>query len=158
MATWKFEGNDRYIEYLHKLDADADEIIKKAVYKGAGVVADAVKSSINGLTVDDNTNKDVRSGPTSEEKEGLVSGFGISKMKDEDGYINVKLGFAGRNSRKTKKNPNGQANIIVARNLESGTSWLAKTPFVRTAVNSKKDKCEEIMAKTFDEEIKKLTP
>ena len=150
MATWKFEGNDKYIEMLHKLDVDADESIRRAVYKGAGVVADAIRASINSLPVDNDTKKDVRSGPTSEEKDGLAAGFGISKMKDEDGYINVKLGFAGRNVKK-------KANVQVARNLESGTSWLAKNPFIRQAVNSSKKKCEETIAEALDEEIKKST-
>ena len=97
MAKWKFEGLDKYIEYLRKLDADADEMIRKAVYNGAGVVADSVRSSINGIRTDDSKGKEMRSGPTSQQKAGLQKGFGISRMNNEDGYINVKLGFSGRN-------------------------------------------------------------
>ena len=157
MATWKFEGNDQYIAYLRKLDVNADEMIRKAVYKGAGYVADNVKSALNGLTTDDSRKKEeMRSGPTTLQKEGLIKGFGLSKMKDENGYINVKLGFSGRNRLKSKRNPQGQANIVVARNVESGTSWMRKQPSIRKAVNRSKKQCEEIMKETFDREISKI--
>ena len=158
MAKWKFEGNDKYIEYLRSLDVNADEMIRKAVYKGAGVVADSVRSSINGIKTDDSRTKEMRSGPTSQQKSGLQKGFGISRMNNENGYINVKLGFAGRNGRKSKRKAQAEANITAARNIESGTPYMAKQPFMRKAVNSAKKACEQIMADTFDDEIKKITP
>jgi HK97 gp10 family phage protein len=158
MAKWKFEGLDKYIEYLRKLDADADEMIRKAVYNGAGVVADSVRSSINGIRTDDSKGKEMRSGPTSQQKAGLQKGFGISRMNNEDGYINVKLGFSGRNGRKSKKRAQAEANITAARNIESGTPYMAKQPFMRKAVNSAKKQCEQVMEDTIEEEIKKITP
>ena len=157
MATWKFEGLDKYIEYLRKLDAESDDMIRKAVYNGAGVVADQVRHSINGIRVDDSHDK-IKTGPTSQQKAGLASGFGISRMKNDDGYVNVHLGFAGRNGRKPKKRAQAEANITVARNVESGTPWMTKQPFMRKAVNAAKKQCEQVMADTLDEEIKKLTP
>lgn len=158
MATWKFEGLDKYIEYLRRLDADSDEMIRKAVYNGAGVVADAARTAINNIQTDDSTGKEMRSGPTSEQKAGLQKGFGISRMQNDNGYINVHLGFAGRNGRKSKKRAQAEANITVARNVESGTPWMTKQPFMRKAVNATKNKCEQVMADTLDEEIKKITP
>ena len=158
MAKWKFEGNDKYIEYLRTLDANADEMIRKAVYNGAGVVADAARSAINGLKTDDSRGTEMKSGPTAQQKAGLQKGFGISRMNNEDGYINVKLGFQGRNGRKSKRKAQAEANITVARNVESGTPWMAKQPFMRKATNAAKKACEQTMADTFDDEIRKLTP
>jgi len=158
MAKWKFEGLDKYIEYLRKLDAESDEMIRHAVYNGAGVVADRVRHSINGIRVDDSHGKKMKSGPTTQQKNGLISGFGISRMQNEDGYVNVHLGFAGRNGRKSKKRAQAEANITVARNVESGTPWMAKQPFMRKAVNAAKKECEQVMADTLDSEIKKITP
>jgi len=158
MATWKFEGLDKYIEYLRQLDANSDEMIRKAVYNGAGVVADAARTAINGIKTDDSHGKEMRSGPTSEQKAGLQKGFGISRMQNDNGFVNVHLGFAGRNGRKSKKRAQAEANITVARNVESGTPWMAKQPFMRKAVNATKNKCEQVMADTLDDEIKKITP
>ena len=151
MAKWNFEGNDKYIEQLRKLEADSDDIIKRAVYEGAGLVADAVKAAARDLRTDDEYHKegDMQMGPRSEQKEGLIDGFGISKMKDEDGYINVKLGFSGTNDR-------GEKNTTVARQVEGGTSWMVKQPFIRQASNATKNACEQKMAQVFDEEIAKL--
>lgn len=151
MARWKFEGNDKYIAQLNKLVQDTDEYIKKAVYEGAGVVADAAHAGIRSLVTDDGYHPEgeLAKGPPSEVKEALDESFGISKMKNEDGYINVKLGFKG-------KNPNGLNNSGAARQIESGTSWMAKQPFISRAINRTKKQCEETMSKVLDEEIKKL--
>lgn len=151
MAKWQFEGVDRYIAQLQQLGADTEEMCGKAIYKGAGLVADALRSSINGLTTDDGYHPpgEMRNGPTTEEKQGLLDGFGISKMRQDGTMYNVKIGFSGRN-------PNGLMNSGVARQIESGTSWMTKQPFINRTVNSKKRRCEEVMMETLDEEIKNL--
>lgn len=151
MAKWEFSGLDKYVEQLHQLEANTDEIIGRAIYEGAGIVADAARASIEGLTVDDEYHRpgEQRNGPRTEEKEGLLEGFGISKMTTQKSYTYVKIGFHGRN-------PNGLMNSGAARQIESGTSWMKKQPFMTKAVNANKKKCEETMQKVFDEEIEKL--
>ena len=43
MAYFRVKGADEYAEKVKKLSKNADKIIKRAVYDGGGVVADAVK-------------------------------------------------------------------------------------------------------------------
>lgn len=152
MATWKFEGIDKYIAELNRLEANTDEVIGRAVYEGAGIVADAAKAALQGIQTDDGFHRpgDMRDGPTSEEKQALINSFGISRMRNQDGYVNVKLGFKG-------KNPSGLNNSGMARMVESGSSFMRKQPFFTRAVNAAKKKCEDTMAQVLDEEIKKLT-
>lgn len=152
MARWKFEGLDKYIAQLNKLEANTDEIIGKAVYEGAGIIADAARAAMQNVTTDDeyHPNGEMRDGPTTEELEALEASFGISRMRDDNGYIHVKIGFHGRN-------PSGLNNSGMARMIERGSSFMKKQPFITRAVNSKKKQCEEVMARTLDEEIKKLT-
>lgn len=152
MAKWKFEGLDKYIEQLNKLEKNTDEIIGRAVYEGAGIVADAARAALQNVTTDDDYHPagEMREGPTTEEKEALEASFGISRMRDENGYVHVKIGFHGRN-------PSGLNNSGMARMIERGSSFMKKQPFITKAVNAKKKQCEEVMAKTLDEEIKKLT-
>ena len=87
------------------------------------------------------------------EKQGLLEGFGISPMENENGYYNVKLGFDGYNSVKTHKYKQGQPNVLIARITESGSSYRAKTPFIRPAVNSTKNeaikKQKRLLTKKF---------
>ena len=159
MAKWIVgKGLDSYISYLQKIDAVTDEAIGEAVYEMAKVVADSVRSGIQALpTVSNRANiatyKKGYSRLSDEEKQGLLDGFGVSPMQDDGGYINVKLGFDGYNSVKTKKYPKGQPNALIARVTESGSSYREKTPFIRPAVNASKKQAEQAGQMKIDEKI-----
>lgn len=159
MAKWIVgKGLDSYISYLQKIDAVTDEAIGEATYEMAKVVADSVRSGIQALpTVSNEANiatyKKGYSRLSDEEKQGLLDGFGVSPMQDDGGYINVKLGFDGYNSVKTKKYPQGQPNALIARVTESGSSYREKTPFIRPAVNASKKQAEQAGQMKIDEKI-----
>ena len=152
MATWKFRGLDTYIAQLERLNANAEGSIKKAVYDGAAVVANNIKTALNTIPVQEEyvPKGKTRKGITPEAKEGLVKGFGLAKMQNTGGYINTKAGFKG-------KNPSGVNNATVARQVESGTSWMQKNPVIRQATNRSKKEAEKAMQKTLESEIKRLT-
>ena len=162
MAKWIVgKGLDSYISYLQKIDAVTDEVIGEAVYEMAKVVADSVRASIQALpTVSNEANiatyKKGYSRLSDEEKQGLLDGFGVSPMQDDGGYINVKLGFDGYNSVKTKKYPKGQPNALIARVTESGSSYREKTPFIRPAVNAARKPAEKAGQAKIDEKIKSI--
>lgn len=164
MAKWIVgKGLDSYISYLQKIDAVTDEAIGEAVYEMAKVVADSVRSGIQALpTVSNQANiatyKKGYSRLSDEEKQGLLDGFGVSPMQDDGGYINVKLGFDGYNSVKTKKYPNGQPNALIARVTESGSSYRKKTPFIRLAVNAARKLAEKAGQTKIDEKIRAIAP
>lgn len=145
---------------LSKLEGSTDEMIGKAVYAGAGIVADAIKENIKSLPIvrgygtEDNP---LPGGVTAPQKAGLIDGLGIAPMQNDMGYLNVKIGFDGYNATKTEKYPQGQPNQLVARGVESGTSWKKKKPFIRPAVNSSRNRAEAEMARILDEEIKKVS-
>ena len=152
-------GIDDYIAQLGNLADTSKDAVGRAVYEGAKVVADAIKKEIGAIPVDDHppivANGNRIGTLTSKQKQGLVDGFGIAKMKDEGGYKNVKIGFAGYNTEVTKKYPNGQPNAMIARSVNSGTSFRKKNPFVDKTTRSVKSQAEEAMRKTVDEEISK---
>ena len=162
MATIKFPGLKEYEKRLSTLGKEGKAIAEKAVYAGAAIIADAVRANINALpAVKDEWgvvayNNNWSAPLTETPKKGLQDGFGISPMGNEDGILNVKLGFDGYNDMKTKKYPKGQPNAIIARSLESGSSIAKKRPFVAPAVRKTKKAAEETMAKIIDEEIAKI--
>ena len=139
-------GIDEYIAKLENLEFSTEDLVGKAIYKGADIVADAIKANIQALP--ESACKDV-------EKEGLLNGFGIARLKDENGYFNVKVGFDGYNDDKTKKWPNGKPNSMIARSIEGGTSWKAKHPFISPAVKGSKDAAEKAMVEEIENELKK---
>lgn len=138
-------GMDKYLSQLQNLEFQADDMIGRAIYKGAGIVADAIKANIQALP---------SSACSAVEKEGLINGFGISKMREENGYFNVKAGFSKNNKDVTKKFPHGKPNSMIARSIEGGTSFRPKHPFVGPAVRATKDKAEQAMAEEIDKNIK----
>lgn len=161
MAKWIMgKGLNRYIEYLQKINAVADEVIGEAVYEMAKVVADKARANIQALdaapkgeTTYKVSETTIKSRLSEEQKKGLLDGFGVSPMQDDSGYRNVKLGFDGYNSIKTKKYPKGQPNALIARVTESGSSYREKAPFMRPAVNASKKPAEAAGRAKFDERI-----
>lgn len=138
-------GMDKYLSQLQNLEFQTDEMIGNAIYKGADIVADAIKANIQNLP---------SSACTETEKAGLLSGFGIAKMQDENGYFNVKAGFDGYNEDVTKRYPRGKPNSMIARSIEGGTSWKPKHPFIGPAVRATKGQAEQVMAEEIEKQIK----
>lgn len=160
MAKITFPGLNDYELTISRLSKGVDDIAGKAIYAGAGIVADAIKENIKALPIvrGYGTEKDpLPGGVTAPQKAGLIDGLGISPMQNDAGYLNVKIGFDGYNATKTEKYPQGQPNQLVARGVESGTSWKEKKPFIRPAINASKKRAEDEMARILDEEIEKIT-
>ena len=158
MAKITFPGLNELM--LSKLEGSTDEMIGKAVYAGAGIVADAIKDSIKALPIvrGYGTESDpLPGGVTAPQKAGLIDGLGIAPMQNDMGYLNVKIGFDGYNATETEQYPFGQPNQLVARGVESGTSWKQKKPFIRPAINASKSRAEAEMARILDQEIEKIT-
>ena len=160
MAKITFPGLNDYELMISKLSKGVDDIAGKAIYAGAGIVADAIKENIKALPIvrGYGTEKDpLPGGVTAPQKAGLIDGLGISPMQNDAGFLNVKIGFDGYNATKTEKYPQGQPNQLVARGVESGTSWKQKKPFIRPAINASKSRAEAEMARILDQEIEKIT-
>ena len=105
MARFQFGGIDAYIKQLNKLQAATkDGVIGKTVYAGAAVMADAVRATIQALP-EGKESEAIFGTITPAQKRGLLDGFGISRIEDDDGFVNVKLGFDGYNTVKTRKYP-----------------------------------------------------
>ena len=160
MAKITFPGLNDYELMISKLSKGVDDIAGKAIYAGAGIVADAIKENIKALPIVrgyGTAENPLPGGVTAPQKAGLIDGLGISPMQSDAGYLNVKIGFDGYNATKTEKYPQGQPNQLVARGVESGTSWKQKKPFIRPAINASKSRAEAEMARILDQEIEKIT-
>lgn len=153
------KGLDNYIAYLQKINLLSSDMVGEAVYDMAKVVADKVRANIEALPAVSNaaniaTYKQGISRLSEPEKQGLLDGFGVSSIQNNDGYVNVKLGFDGYNSVKTKKYPNGQPNALIARVTNSGSSYRQKTRFVDKAVSATRKQAEEAGQAKIDEKIR----
>lgn len=158
-------GLDQYIAELNKLAINTSEVLGKSIYVGADIVADEVRKNIDKIPVSNSSRRGTQSDPidtiTSAQKTGLLDGFGIAPLKKTDGISNVKLGFNGYNSqvsdvsKRRKWTNTRQANQMIARAVEGGTSFRKKHPFVAPAVRATRKKAEAAMAEQLDKEIEK---
>lgn len=155
MAKIEFKGMEEYENRLLELRNLTKEMLGEAIHDGAGIVADSIKSGIQSIPVDETyaTGGIKLYGITSEQKQGLIDGFGIARMQDDNGYLNVKLGFSGNNSVQTKRYPGGQPNSVIARSVNSGSSFRQRIPFIDNAVNASKSAAEQKMKEKIDKAI-----
>lgn len=155
------KGMDEYLGQLDQLNLASEEMIGRAIYPGAKIVTDEIRKNIEELPTNDTgwytgSSDHKISAITKSQKKGLLDGLGIARKRNDNGYINVKVGMDGYNSTKTNKYPQGQPNAMIARSIESGTSFRSKHPFIAPAVRSKKIAAEMAMAEEFDIETKKI--
>ena len=160
MATIQFKRGDEYMAKIAKLEAAARETLcGDAIYGAAGIVADEIRASLEQVPTDEGygTTSSPTAGPKKAQLLGLEQGLGIASMQDDGtGYLHVKIGFDGYNEILSRRWPNGQPNQMVARSIESGTSWMQKNPFVRRAVTATRKRAIEYMKRSVDEGIEKI--
>ena len=150
MPTFKFKGIDEYLLKLESITLNTDKFIHEAIYEGAKVVADETKTALRSMNVDNSRYKkgQTKSSISSVQRNDLVESFGISPIQNKDGFINVKTGVDGFNRI-------GQANVRVARMLESGTSYMQKNPVISRASRRARKRCEKAMQESLDKNYKK---
>ena len=134
MAKFKFDGIDKYIDSLEKIGGkNAEGIIKYAVYPGAAVVADAIRSEI---ALNHHGNGDLENSLT------------LAHMRNDNGFINTKIGFSGYDR-------NNVPNALKAAVLESGRSdgTIKATHFISRTVKNVQERAVNEMSKALDEKI-----
>lgn len=159
MPRFKIYGLDAYIDKIDSLSGLTQEYVGQAIYAGAEVVADATKAAISGVEVDNRVNVpdgEQKRSINQKQKLGLIESFGIASARYDGNFYNVKTGFDGYNEIRTKRWPMGQPNAMIARSLESGTSFMRKNPIITKATNQSKKKAIEAMQDSLNKSIQKI--
>lgn len=134
MASFKFEGLDEYIRKLQAIGPKGVRgVLKFALYPGAAVVADAVRSAIEGGTHGEGD---------------LASSIGLAPMRDDSGFVNTRVLFAGYDQK-------GVPNALKAAVLESGTSdgHHPARHLISRAARASEAAAEAAIAEALDEKI-----
>lgn len=159
MAKLQCNGLEEYALRLSKLENESEEIAKKAVYSGAEIIADAIKTGLKQLPIQEGVNNfppygdsnTQITGVSRRQKGDLIDSFGLAPIQEfEKGYLSTKAGWDGYGSMPTRNYPRGVPNQMLMRSIESGTSFRKKNPIVRKAVISNKKKAIEAMGKEID--------
>lgn len=174
MASMRIKGMTEFETMLTRLGDASDATARQALYKAAGIVADAVRQNLENLVEELPVHSGDRyrylqpdqmyTGVPSQEKQDLLAGLGITPIDvDDHGVYNVKIGFEadtgnerGYDSQPTEKYPKGRPLMMLARSIESGSSVRPKQPFFRPAVNAVKNQAVEAMKKTITDAAEKI--
>lgn len=152
MAKITVKGLDEYAARIGKLYKESERIAKEAVYEGAEVVADSIKSGLKSIPTSNErgTKEKPVEGITGRQKADLINAFGLAPIENKDGYIQTKAGFDGYGRTPSKKYPKGLPNALLMRSVESGTSFRKKTPVIRKAVNKSRKQSIQKMGEVVD--------
>ena len=145
---------DDYLQTLNRLGAEMEGRAKQAIFEGAKIIADQVKRNIEALPTDEEwgTTAQKKRGPSREEKTQIKNGLGIARMKSEQGVINTKIGYedAGYNEK-------GKAIQMIARSVNSGTSFMRRNPFFTSAVRQSSDRAKQKMIEVAEKKLEEIT-
>lgn len=150
-------GIDQWAKKMEELGRDIVPVSKMGIYDAAGIVTEAIAEEIRDMkVVTDFVKFDVPTeGITKAQKDGLLDGLGISKMQEHGGIVDVKIGFDGYNKTVTKKYKKGQPNAMIARAINSGTSFREKNRFVARAVTRSRGEAEAAILKRLNDAFDK---
>lgn len=156
-------GLDALERKLELLKTETTQIAKRAVYDGAKIAADALRSATDSLQCVsdfDAINAKRRGEPSYmsvKQKNGLRAGLGVSPMRVTADSVNNKVGFDGYNAVVTPRWPSGQPNRMIAAEVNHGSSGLTiRQPFITVTAEVYASEIRRAMILTATDEISKI--
>lgn len=156
MAKIVFDGLEEYLSKIEILQDKATEMLKESVYPAAGLITDKIREKIKSLDSGKERHTKAKRIMHYKQKEGLLNGLGLARMEETEFGVHTKVGFHGYNELKSKKYPKGQPNAMIARVVESGSTYQKKQSFIRPVVNTYKKEVENMIENNLDEKIKEV--
>lgn len=140
MANFHFEADafDELEKIFDKLSNTNTDICKKAVNKAAPVLEKGIRKAF---------------------ETKATGGYATGNTAKSFAPTNAKKNQYGVYSvvRPVGKNEKGVDYAKIAAIMEYGTQYRVAKPYMETAINSTRDKCEAVMQEVFSEEIDKIT-
>ena len=137
---------------LAKLGAKAQDVASGSLFEGAGVVGDAFTGAINSIRTE--PFKYAGPGktrlPSPEEKAALVGKSGIAKFNKTGEEVNTLIGISGQ-AGYASVNGKQKAVRLIARSINSGTSFMKKQPVFRKAANGSKSAAQGAIVSKAEE-------
>ena len=158
MSRWRMtssigDGSSEIEKKLERLQSDAlMKAVKRALYKGAGSAASGIKAAVAAMPTEPFRMAEPGNprDASPEEKALLVNAVGIAKFNETLDGADTLIGLsnAGYGTLGGKTVPI----VVIARGINSGTSFRKKYPFARRGARGAK----EVLKAALDDEINKL--
>ena len=154
--TMKTEGIEEISKMLSRLESQAQPAASKALYTGAGIMADEVDRQAESITTEPfHYAVFVQRSVSPEEKAVVQNGVGIAKFQKNGSDVQTSVGYgnAGYADVAGRRKPVPQ----IANAINSGTSFMPKQPFFARAVNNGRSKSSAAITKIIEEDLEQLT-
>ena len=154
----KVDGMVEISELLDKMEKQAPKVASKALYEGAGIMAEEIKQQAQEIkTAPFKYAKDGQRLPSPEEKEiVLAAAPGIAKFHKNGADVDTSIGYRNAGYAQLKGKTKPIPKIVNA--INSGTSFMPKQAFVRKASAGGGKKAmqaiQDSIEKAFEEIIK----
>lgn len=149
----KVDGLTEISDMLTQMEDRAPAVAAKALYDGAGVMADEIKKSTG--TIRTAPFKYARTGtrlPSPEEKAIVeAADAGIAKFNQSGTEVDTSVGFRNAGYAELAGKMVPIPKIVNA--INSGTSFMKKQPFVRRAARAAEPKAVKAMQQKIEEEF-----
>ena len=153
----KVDGMAEISTLLDKMDKEAPKVAARALYEGAGIMADEIKKGaglIKTAPFKYAGNGESRL-PSPEEKEIVTAAAaGIAKFNKNGTEVDTSVGFRNSGYAELKGKMVPIPRIVNA--INSGTSFMNKQPFVRKAAKAASPKALDAMRKRIEEEFEAI--
>ena len=150
-------GMEELSETLDKLEERAPAVAAHALYDGAGIMADEIKSEVKNIQTEE-FHYAVFPGvttrlPSPEEKEIVEqAAAGIAKFRKTGSEVNTSVGFRNAGYATLKGRTVPIPKIVNA--INSGTSFMKKQPFIRKAASSATKRVTDAIVNTIEQKSK----
>ena len=149
-------GLDEMLETVENAGKHAEGIAARALYVGAGIVADAITQAAGGIATETNPPRDRKRLPTPKEKAELLAAGAAGIAKFNKGVVvDTVVGYADKGY-----TASGKPVAVIANAINSGTSFMQKQPFIRKGVNASQAKAQDAInaeiVRLVDEALKDL--
>lgn len=155
----KATGMEDVSRMLETLETGAESAAKRGLYKGAGIMADAITERTKKIRTAPFkwAGKGETRMPSPEEKAVVERArVGIAKFDAAGAEVNTAVGYSDVGYTKMV----GKRSVPIAKianAINSGTSFMQKQPFFRNAVNAAKEKASAAIAAEIEAAVNEIT-
>lgn len=151
----KVSGMEEVSDMLTQMGEKAQGVAAKALYDGAGLMADEIRKGAGTIRTEPFKHKKETRLPSPEEKEIVqTAAAGIAKFNKNGTEVDTSVGFRNAGYAELAGKMVPIPKIVNA--INSGTSFMKKQPFVRKSANTATPKVLETMRKRIEEEFEAI--
>ena len=154
--TIKTDGLDSLAQMLAEAANKAQDVASGALFDGAGIVADALNAGINSIQTEPfkYAAKGETRLPSPEEKAALDRKIGIARFRKNGGEVDTLIGL--QNAGYANVAGKQKAVAVIARSINSGTSFMKRQPVFRKGKNKAQGAAKDAMVAKAEKMLEEI--